>query len=78
MTRLWTVMICLSVVLTGCATERWVQDGKTANETDQAVHTCEQYQAPKLSPFAEPVYIMPGSHRLHACMESKGNTSVRQ
>ncbi len=78
MIRLWAIMIWVSVALTGCTTERWVQDGKMANEANQAVLACEQSLAPKPKPFVDPVYVFPDSHRLQACMEAKGYTLIRQ
>jgi hypothetical protein len=72
MTRTWLNLICVTVLLTGCATERWVQAGKTDAKVQEALVKCENSMSPKVSPFADPVYTMPGRHSITTCMESHG------
>ena len=80
MTRTCSSIICAAalVLVVGCATERWVQPGKTGVEVKNALLGCEQSMPPKPDPFAEPVYTLPDQSFIVRCMKDKGYQLVRK
>ena len=62
----------LILLLTCCATERWVQTGKTDEEAQEALRGCRGTTFPKPHGFSEPVYLLSPAQALENCMASKG------
>jgi hypothetical protein len=62
----------------GCATVRWVQEGKTADDVAAALVVCEQAVPPKPTPLAGPVSPEPDQGLIVKCMKDKGYKLVRE
>ncbi len=62
----------LVLLLTACATDRWVQTGKTDAEAQKALVECENMAGPNPGPFADPVYKEHPWKAVKECMERKG------
>jgi len=80
MVRKWLVIICATVLLTGCKTEpeHWVPTGKTDTEAAQALAACKNVSSPEPVPLTEPAYILPDEDAIAQCMEAKGYTLVNE
>lgn len=68
----WYTILCLTLLLTCCATERWVPTGKTNEEAQGALSECQQTVFPKTHVFSEPVYLLNPARALEQCMALKG------
>ena len=71
------VILGITLALAGCATERWVQPGKTDAEAEEAFRQCVDEVAPKPRAFSEPMYKLP-LLAYKKCMESKEYTLVKE
>lgn len=65
-------VLSLTLLLTCCATERWVQTGKTDDEAQGALSECQQTVFPKRHGFSEPVYLLHPARAFEKCMAAKG------
>ena len=71
-------IICAAILVTGCATERWVQEGKTSDEVAATLVVCEQSMPPKPTLLADPMYTLPDQSFIVQCMKDKGYQLVRK
>ncbi len=80
MVRKWLVIICATVLLTGCKTEpeHWVPTGKTDAEAAQALAACKHASPPEAVPLTEPAYVLPDEHAIAQCMKAHGYTLVNE
>lgn len=65
-------IICTAILMAGCTTERWVQEGKTADDVAAALVTCEQSMPPQPIPFGDPMHTLPDQSFIVKCMKDKG------
>ncbi len=78
MTRTRLIFLWVTSLLIGCATERWVQEGKTSDEIAIAVVECEQSMYPKPTPLSDPTPTLPDQSFIVKCMKDKGYKLVRE
>jgi len=64
--------MCAVILMAGCATERWVQDGKTSDDVAAALVRCEQSMPP---PPVDAMYgtrPLPDQSFIVKCMKEQG------
>ena len=71
-------IIGAALLMAGCATERWVQEGKTDEDVAAALVVCEQSMPPQPLPPTDPMYTMPDQSAVMHCMKDKGYMLVRE
>ena len=74
----WYAIICTAILMAGCATARWVQEGKSDDAVAAALVTCEQSMPPKPTPPTDPMYTLPDQSFIVKCMKDKGYKLVRE
>jgi hypothetical protein len=72
------MIMCAAFLVIGCATERWVQEGKTADDVAAALVVCEQSMPPKPTPPTGPMSTEPDQSVIVKCMKDKGYKLVRE
>jgi len=73
-----TAILYAAMLIAGCATERWVQEGKTDEDVAAALALCEQSMPPQpISPTGPP-YNLPDPIFVMKCMSDKGYKFVRK
>ncbi len=71
-------LMCAAILMAGCATERWVQEGKTADDVAAALVVCEQSMPPKPTPPTGPMSTEPDQSVIVKRMKDKGYKLVRE
>ena len=71
-------IIGAALLMAGCATERWVQEGKTDEDVAAALVVCEQSMPPQPIPPTDPMYTMPDQGAVIHCMKDIGYKLVRE
>jgi hypothetical protein len=72
------MVMCAAILMAGCATERWVQKGKTADDVAAALVVCEQSMPPKPTPPTGPMSTEPDQSVIVKCMKDKGYKFVSE
>ena len=66
-------MMCAVILMAGCATERWVQDGKTSDDVAAALVRCEQSVPPApVDAMYPPPRPLPDQSLIVKCMKDQG------
>ena len=71
-------IIYAAILMAGCATERWVQAGKTDEDVAAALVVCEQSSQPQPVPPTGPMYTVPDESFIVQCMKDQGYKLVRE
>ena len=71
-------IIYAAILMAGCATERWVQAGKTNEDVAAALVVCEQSLQPQPVPPTGPMSTVPDESFIVQCMKDKGYQLVQE